>query len=571
MPVGDVTVDEGPRRDTSYEKLSRLKPVFDPEGTTTAGNAPGVNDGAGALVVTSDEFAKRRGSRCSRRSSPQAYVADDFAYLARACEGRRAALMKAGKKIDEVERVELNEAFSSVVLELREDARRRPERVNVNGGAVALGHPIGASAHASSTMIYELRRNGGGLGLAAICSGGGQGDALLIEAGQARPGDSGGGPGSSSGPADGRARDDRGGADAPVRVRGGVGRGRRDRLRERIEHSGKLVDGWLDFGIEADGRLVGDITARSPKNALPPGVSFEVGITLFQAPTAVGALVAKPSELMTTHLFEAADAGRVQATTAPDNVAMRRVLEALGFVHEGDLAGVSRRASTAERTTPCTRLLERPGRVVDQHDRPVDRGLADLSPDGRIDHGDAPAVLDLRVGETADELDPRALAAKQVEPLPPRQVEADALVRVVSERQQRVSAHRELRGSVGDLAERPALRVDDRESRGRAFLLREVHSADGEAPVADPLAAAVVALDDLRLGLRLEPVPEAAPDRDRLGHSMGRRRQVVQRDLDDGSLRIHQRAPTFAVDDERGDHLAGTDVVTVSLRRSCRR
>ena len=126
-------------------------------------------------------------------------------------------------------------------------------------------------------MIYELRRNGGGPGLAAICSGGGQGDALLIEGPPLRPGDA---PGSSSDPADGRARDDRGGADAPVRVRGGVGRGRRERLRKRIEHSGKLVDGWLDLGIEADGRLVGDITARSPKNALPPGV-FEVGITLF--------------------------------------------------------------------------------------------------------------------------------------------------------------------------------------------------------------------------------------------------------------------------------------------------
>jgi acetyl-CoA C-acetyltransferase len=183
VAVGEVTVDEGPRRDTSYEKLSRLKPVFDPEGTTTAGNAPGVNDGAGALVVTSDEFAKGRGLEVLATIVSQAYVADDFAYLARTpANAGAAALAKAGKKIDDVERVELNEAFSSVVLNSARMLGADPERVNVNGGAVALGHPIGASgARILSTMIYELRRNGGGLGLAAICSGGGQGDALLIE------------------------------------------------------------------------------------------------------------------------------------------------------------------------------------------------------------------------------------------------------------------------------------------------------------------------------------------------------------------------------------------------------
>ncbi len=143
VPVGEFAVDQGPRRDTSYEKLSRLKPVFDPEGTTTAGNAPGVNDGAAALVVTSEEFARKRGLEV---------------------------------------RVELNEAFSSVVLNSAKLLDADPEKVNVNGGAVALGHPIGASGgRILSTMIYELRRNGGGLGLAAICSGGGQGDALLLE------------------------------------------------------------------------------------------------------------------------------------------------------------------------------------------------------------------------------------------------------------------------------------------------------------------------------------------------------------------------------------------------------
>jgi acetyl-CoA C-acetyltransferase len=183
VPVGDFAVDEGPRRDTSYEQLSKLKPVFDPEGTTTAGNAPSVNDGASALVVTSEEFARKRGLEVLATIVSQAYVAGDFAYLARMpATAGNAALAKAGKKIDDVERVELNEAFSSVVLNSAKMLDTDPDRVNVNGGAVALGHPIGASGgRIVSTMIHELRRNGGGLGLAAICSGGGQGDAVLIE------------------------------------------------------------------------------------------------------------------------------------------------------------------------------------------------------------------------------------------------------------------------------------------------------------------------------------------------------------------------------------------------------
>jgi acetyl-CoA C-acetyltransferase len=183
VPVGDVTTDEGPRRDTSYERLSQLQPVFDPAGTTTAGNAPGVNDGAGALVVTSEEFARERGLEILATIVSQAYVADDFAYLAKtpALAGLRA-LEKAGKSVDDVKRVELNEAFASVVLNSTAMLGTDPERVNVNGGAVALGHPIGASgARILATMIHELRRNGGGLGLAAICSGGGQGDALLLD------------------------------------------------------------------------------------------------------------------------------------------------------------------------------------------------------------------------------------------------------------------------------------------------------------------------------------------------------------------------------------------------------
>ncbi len=183
VPVGDLEVDEGPRRDTSLEKLAALKPVFDPEGTTTAGNAPGVNDGAGAVVVTSEEFARERGLEVLATIVSQGYVADDFAYLARTpAKAGAIALEKAGKKIDDVERVELNEAFASVVLNSAKMLGADEETVNVNGGAVALGHPIGASgARILGTMVHDLRRNGGGLGLAAICSGGGQGDALLVE------------------------------------------------------------------------------------------------------------------------------------------------------------------------------------------------------------------------------------------------------------------------------------------------------------------------------------------------------------------------------------------------------
>src|SRR5919199_1470241 len=181
VPVGDLAVDEGPRRDTSIEALAKLKPVFDPEGTTTAGNAPGVNDGASCVVVCSEEFARRRGLEPLATIVSQGYVADEFAYLARTPAGAGAkALRKAGKTIDDVERVELNEAFSSVALNSTRLLGADEERVNVNGGAVALGHPIGASgARIVATMVHELRRNGGGLGLAAICSGGGQGDALL--------------------------------------------------------------------------------------------------------------------------------------------------------------------------------------------------------------------------------------------------------------------------------------------------------------------------------------------------------------------------------------------------------
>ncbi len=183
VPVGELVADESIRRDSSYETLSKLKPVFDPEGTTTAGNAPGVNDGASCVIVCSEEFAKRRGLEPLATILAQGYVADDFAYLARTpARAGHIALEKAGKRIEDVERIEINEAFSSVALNSTRMLGADEEQTNVNGGAVALGHPIGASGgRIVGTMVHELRRNGGGLGLAAICSGGGQGDALLIE------------------------------------------------------------------------------------------------------------------------------------------------------------------------------------------------------------------------------------------------------------------------------------------------------------------------------------------------------------------------------------------------------
>jgi acetyl-CoA C-acetyltransferase len=184
VAVGDVAEDESVRRDTTYEKLAGLRPVFDPEGTTTAGNAPGVNDGASCVIVCSEEFAKRRGLEPLATVLAQGYVADEFAYLARTpAKAGAQALERAGKTIQDVKRVEINEAFASVAYNSTKLLGADPELVNVNGGAVALGHPIGASGgRILATMVHELRRNGGGLGLAAICSGGGQGDALLIEA-----------------------------------------------------------------------------------------------------------------------------------------------------------------------------------------------------------------------------------------------------------------------------------------------------------------------------------------------------------------------------------------------------
>jgi acetyl-CoA C-acetyltransferase len=178
-----VEVDEGPRRETSLETLSKLPGAFGKEGAHTAGNAPGVNDGAGALVLASDDWAKRNGREPLATIVAQAAVADDFPYLARTpANATKAALEKAELKVDDIDLFEINEAFASVALNSIRMLDVDESKVNVNGGAIALGHPIGASgARILTTLIHELRRRGGGLGVAAICSGGGQGDAMILE------------------------------------------------------------------------------------------------------------------------------------------------------------------------------------------------------------------------------------------------------------------------------------------------------------------------------------------------------------------------------------------------------
>jgi acetyl-CoA C-acetyltransferase len=178
-----VEIDEAPRRDTTLEVLAKLPPMFVKDGSHTAGNAPGVNDGAGALVLSSDEWAKSQGRPALARIVATGEVADDFAYLARTpAKAAKIALEKAGIKAEDIDLWEINEAFASVAINSVRMLGIDPERVNVNGGAIALGHPIGASgARIIGTLVHELRRRGGGLGCAAICSGGGQGDALIVE------------------------------------------------------------------------------------------------------------------------------------------------------------------------------------------------------------------------------------------------------------------------------------------------------------------------------------------------------------------------------------------------------
>ena len=181
---GDTTVevDEAPRRGSTLEALAKLPGLTSKEGSHTAGNSPGVNDGAGALVVASDEWAQANGREVLAEVLGQAQTADDFAYLARTpATAAKKLLDKLGMTPDDVDLWEINEAFASVTLNSMRMLGIDEEKVNVNGGAVALGHPIGASgARIIASLVHELRRRGGGVGCAAICSGGGQGDAFLL-------------------------------------------------------------------------------------------------------------------------------------------------------------------------------------------------------------------------------------------------------------------------------------------------------------------------------------------------------------------------------------------------------
>jgi acetyl-CoA C-acetyltransferase len=176
-------LDEGPRRDTSLEALTALRPLVPEHPTHTAGNSPGVTDGAGALVVADEEWASAEGLTPLARIRGVGSTANRHDSLARVpALAARLALERAGVELAAVDRFEINEAFASVAFQSSKDLGIDTERVNVDGGAVALGHPVGASgARLLVTLVRQLRAQGGGIGVAAICSGGGQGDAMVLE------------------------------------------------------------------------------------------------------------------------------------------------------------------------------------------------------------------------------------------------------------------------------------------------------------------------------------------------------------------------------------------------------
>jgi 3-oxoadipyl-CoA thiolase len=183
VPVGDVARDEHPRPDTAAEKLAALKPAFRDGGTVTAGNSSGVNDGAAALVVASEERAREFGAEPLGRFVASAVAGVDPRVMGIGpVPAVRKLLARAGIGVDEIDLVELNEAFASQSLHVIRELGLAHERVNVNGGAIALGHPLGMSgARLVVTLLHELRRRGGRYGLATLCVGVGQGQAALFE------------------------------------------------------------------------------------------------------------------------------------------------------------------------------------------------------------------------------------------------------------------------------------------------------------------------------------------------------------------------------------------------------
>jgi acetyl-CoA C-acetyltransferase len=176
-------IDESPREDTSLEALAKLKPAFEEGGTVTAGNAPGVNDGAAALVVTSAETAKRLGKKPLARIVGQAVAGlDPSLVMMTPVFAVRKLWEKTGWSPSNVDLVELNEAFAVQAVAVMRELGLDPAKVNVNGGAVALGHPIGASgARVLTTLLYALRDRGKSRGVATLCLGGGNGVALAVE------------------------------------------------------------------------------------------------------------------------------------------------------------------------------------------------------------------------------------------------------------------------------------------------------------------------------------------------------------------------------------------------------
>jgi acetyl-CoA C-acetyltransferase len=184
VPIGDVTRDEHPRPDTSAEKLAALKPAFRDDGSVTAGNSSGVNDGAAALVVASAEKARALGAAPLARFRGSAVAGVDPRYMGIGpVPAVRKLLARAGIEAADVDLVELNEAFASQSLQVIRELGLDPGKVNVNGGAIAIGHPLGMSgARLVVSLLHELRRRGGRYGLATLCVGVGQGQAALFEA-----------------------------------------------------------------------------------------------------------------------------------------------------------------------------------------------------------------------------------------------------------------------------------------------------------------------------------------------------------------------------------------------------
>jgi acetyl-CoA C-acetyltransferase len=179
-----VAADEQPRADSSLEKLSSLRPAFTPDGSITAGNAPGINDGGSAVLLMSRARAEAAGLPPLATWVSAADSAAEHPYLATVpATAVQAALARTGGAVgvDDLARVEINEAFAAVAITSTRMLEVEPERVNINGGAIAVGHPIGASgARILMTLIYELRASGGGYGAAGICSGMAQGEATVV-------------------------------------------------------------------------------------------------------------------------------------------------------------------------------------------------------------------------------------------------------------------------------------------------------------------------------------------------------------------------------------------------------